>query len=44
ALGTVAPFGYGPAGALTQLVTERAAGDAALEPFRELGVEVVRAR
>jgi len=44
AIGAVAPFGYGPAGALTRLVAERGADDGALEPVRELGVEVVRTR
>lgn len=41
-LGTVAPFGYGPATALTHLATERATDDAALVPFSELGIAVVR--
>lgn len=41
-LGTVAPFGYGPAGALTHLATERGVDDAALAPLRELGIQVVR--
>jgi DeoR/GlpR family transcriptional regulator of sugar metabolism len=41
-LGTVAPFGYGPAGALTHVVTERAAGDELVAPFSELGIRVVR--
>jgi DeoR/GlpR family transcriptional regulator of sugar metabolism len=41
-LGTVAPFGYGPADALTHLATERGADDAAVAPFAELGVQVVR--
>jgi DeoR/GlpR family transcriptional regulator of sugar metabolism len=41
-LGTVAPFGYGPADALTHLATERAAPAAALAPLVELGVQVVR--
>lgn len=40
-LGTVAPFGYGPANALTHLATERAVGDDALAPFAELGIQVV---
>jgi DeoR/GlpR family transcriptional regulator of sugar metabolism len=40
-LGTVAPFGYGPASALTHLATEHAVADAALEPFSELGIQVV---
>jgi DeoR/GlpR family transcriptional regulator of sugar metabolism len=42
-LGTVAPFGYGPASALTHLVTERAVPDAVLAPFAEAGTQVVRA-
>jgi DeoR/GlpR family transcriptional regulator of sugar metabolism len=41
-LGTVAPFGYGPATALTHLVTERGTDDATLRPFTELGIAVVR--
>jgi DeoR/GlpR family transcriptional regulator of sugar metabolism len=41
-LGTVAPFGYGPATALTHLATERAVGAAALAPLEELGIAVVR--
>jgi DeoR/GlpR family transcriptional regulator of sugar metabolism len=41
-LGTVAPFGYGPADALTHLATERGVDDAALAPLRELGIQVVR--
>jgi len=41
-LGTVAPFGYGPASALTHLATDRAAGDEVLAPYSELGVQVVR--
>jgi DeoR/GlpR family transcriptional regulator of sugar metabolism len=41
-LGTVAPFGYGPASALTHLATERAVDEGALAPFRELGIQVVR--
>lgn len=41
-LGTVAPFGYGPATALTHLATERAVGEETLTPFRELGTEIVR--
>jgi DeoR/GlpR family transcriptional regulator of sugar metabolism len=41
-LGTVAPFGYGPAGALTHLATDRAAGDDVLAPFADLGIRVVR--
>lgn len=41
-LGTVAPFGFGPADALTHLVTERDVADAVLDPLRALGVQVVR--
>jgi DeoR/GlpR family transcriptional regulator of sugar metabolism len=41
-LGTVAPFRYGPASALTQLATEHATEEAALAPFGELGIELVR--
>ena len=41
-LGTVAPFGFGPADALTHLVTERGASDAVLAPLRDLGVQIVR--
>jgi DeoR/GlpR family transcriptional regulator of sugar metabolism len=41
-LGTVAPFGYGPATALTHLATERSVSDAVLEPLAELGIAVVR--
>lgn len=41
-LGTVAPFGYGPATALTHLVTDRAVGEDALAPLAELGIRVVR--
>lgn len=41
-LGTVAPFGYGPATALTHLATERGVAEEALEPFAELGVRLVR--
>lgn len=41
-LGTVAPFAYGPATALTHLATERAVGDAALAPFTELGIALAR--
>ncbi|HWI74142.1 MAG TPA: hypothetical protein VNT55_19435, partial [Baekduia sp.] len=41
-LGTVAPFGYGPAGALTHLATERAVPAGVLAPFAELGIAVVR--
>jgi DeoR/GlpR family transcriptional regulator of sugar metabolism len=43
-LGTVAPFGFGPASALTHLVTERGVDEARLAPLRDLGVQVVRAR
>ncbi|HEY6761147.1 MAG TPA: DeoR/GlpR family DNA-binding transcription regulator [Baekduia sp.] len=41
-LGTVAPFGFGPADALTDLVTERAVEDATLAPLRERGIAIVR--
>jgi DeoR/GlpR family transcriptional regulator of sugar metabolism len=41
-LGTVAPFGYGPASALTHLATERAAAEELVAPFGELGIQVVR--
>jgi DeoR/GlpR family transcriptional regulator of sugar metabolism len=41
-LGTVAPFGFGPASALTHLVTERSVSDDVLAPFTELGIDVVR--
>jgi DeoR/GlpR family transcriptional regulator of sugar metabolism len=41
-LGTVAPFGFGEATALTHLATERAVGAAALAPFTDLGIAVVR--
>jgi DeoR/GlpR family transcriptional regulator of sugar metabolism len=41
-LGTVAPFGYGPAAALTHLATERGVDDAVVAPFAQLGVQVVR--
>jgi DeoR/GlpR family transcriptional regulator of sugar metabolism len=41
-IGTVAPFGYGPASALTHLATERSVENAALAPLAELGVQVVR--
>lgn len=41
-LGTVAPFRYGPATALTHLATERAVGDDALAPFTDSGIAVVR--
>ena len=41
-LGTVAPFGIGPADALTHLVTERAVPDEVVAPFTALGIEVVR--
>jgi DeoR/GlpR family transcriptional regulator of sugar metabolism len=41
-LGTVAPFGFGAADALTHLATERAASEAALAPFRDLGIAIVR--
>jgi DeoR/GlpR family transcriptional regulator of sugar metabolism len=41
-LGTVAPFGFGAADALTHLATERAAGEGALAPFRDLGIAIVR--
>jgi DeoR/GlpR family transcriptional regulator of sugar metabolism len=41
-LGAVAPFGYGPAGALTHLATERAVAVDVLAPFTDLGIQVVR--
>lgn len=41
-VGTVAPFGFGPATALTHLATERTVDAATLQPFRELGIAVVR--
>jgi DeoR/GlpR family transcriptional regulator of sugar metabolism len=43
-LNTVAPFQSAPATALTHIATEseRAVPDAALLPFRELGIEIVR--
>jgi DeoR/GlpR family transcriptional regulator of sugar metabolism len=41
-LGSVAPFGYGPADALTHLVSARTAPDTALAPFSALGIQVVR--
>jgi DeoR/GlpR family transcriptional regulator of sugar metabolism len=41
-LGTAAPYIVGPLAELTHLVTERAVPDAALAPYRALGVTVVR--
>jgi DeoR/GlpR family transcriptional regulator of sugar metabolism len=41
-LGTVAPFGIGPATALTHLATERDVPKELLAPFEELGIHVVR--
>lgn len=41
-LGTVAPFGYGPATALTHLATERATPAVALAPLTDLGIVAVR--
>ena len=43
-LGTVAPFGIGPADALTHLATARDAPPEALAPFEALGIEIVRTR
>jgi DeoR/GlpR family transcriptional regulator of sugar metabolism len=41
-LGTAAPFGIGPATALTHIATERRVPDELLAPFVELGIEIVR--
>lgn len=41
-LGTIAPFAYGPATALTHLATERAVPAGTLAPLEELGIHVVR--
>jgi DeoR/GlpR family transcriptional regulator of sugar metabolism len=41
-LGTVAPFGIGPATALTHIATERDVPQELLAPFAELGIHVVR--
>ena len=41
-LATTAPFWFAPASALTHLATEPGVPDELLEPFRDLGVEVVR--
>ncbi len=43
-LGTVAPFGIGPADALIHLATARDAPPEALAPFEALGIEIVRTR
>ncbi|MCQ0990486.1 DeoR/GlpR family DNA-binding transcription regulator [Jiella marina] len=42
-LGTAAPFAVLEAGAVNRLVTDTAAGDAGLEAFRELGIEIIAA-
>jgi DeoR/GlpR family transcriptional regulator of sugar metabolism len=42
-LGTVSAFASGPAGALTHLATEADVPDDVLAPFRELGIEILRA-
>ncbi len=42
-LGTAAPYVVGPLGDLTHLVTERSVADEALEPYRALGITVIRA-
>jgi DeoR/GlpR family transcriptional regulator of sugar metabolism len=41
-LGTVAPFGFGPAAALSHVATERGVADATLAPLRALGIQIVR--
>jgi DeoR/GlpR family transcriptional regulator of sugar metabolism len=41
-LATTAPFWFAPASALTHLATEPAVPEELLEPFRDLGIEVVR--
>jgi len=41
-LGTASAFVVAPASVYTHLVTERGVPDEILDPFRELGVEVVR--
>jgi DeoR/GlpR family transcriptional regulator of sugar metabolism len=41
-LGTVAPFGIGPATALTHIATERDVPGELVAPFEELGIRVVR--
>jgi DeoR/GlpR family transcriptional regulator of sugar metabolism len=40
-LATTAPFWFAPAAALTHLATEPGVPDELLEPFRELGIEVI---
>jgi DeoR/GlpR family transcriptional regulator of sugar metabolism len=40
-LGTIAPFGYGPASALTHLATEAGVDQGVLAPFSEIGIQVV---
>lgn len=42
-LETALPFVVGPLTELTHLVTERAVGDDRLEPYRQLGITIVRA-
>jgi DeoR/GlpR family transcriptional regulator of sugar metabolism len=42
-LGTAMPIVVAPIGAVTCLVTDAEAGDAALQPYRELGIEVLLA-
>jgi DeoR/GlpR family transcriptional regulator of sugar metabolism len=42
-LGTASSFVVGPADELTHIVTERAVGEEALRPYRELGIEVLLA-
>jgi DeoR/GlpR family transcriptional regulator of sugar metabolism len=43
-LGSAGPYVVAPLGELTHIVTDAAASDATLAPYRELGVEVVLAR
>jgi DeoR/GlpR family transcriptional regulator of sugar metabolism len=43
-LGSAGPYVVAPIGELTHIVTDSSATDAALSPYRELGVEVVIAR
>jgi DeoR/GlpR family transcriptional regulator of sugar metabolism len=42
-LGTAAPYVVGSLSELTHLVTERSASDETLEPYRELGITIIRA-
>jgi DeoR/GlpR family transcriptional regulator of sugar metabolism len=42
-LGTAAPFVVAPVEELTQLITERSAGDALVAPYERVGVTVLRA-